>query len=309
MSNLRSELYSKILLEQNINTRQEMEKRLNELNCLYCFDLKTVWDPRDQSHQFFGRFLFNNNNFYVSVCEHCGEHKFLYDTNDTNQGNNSEYKRLERTIRGVESRIGELKRVSRDFIRTNVHDFIKNEVTTCVTNQASTNDKPNNETSTNENPSNVKTVIEVPSYEVEANFFKQTISKNSFSADVKKICDILSGVLQAHIGIPNVNLIKKIEVSFQMESTNEKNVQVFYNSTDDNKIFTFILIKKLVKDKNGNAFGIFSGEKNLTEIECNYWIYKAKNSSAIELLLKKQQDAVDNELKLMTEIIDAHYNK
>ena len=41
MSNLRSELYSKILLEQDINTRQEMEKRLNELNCLYCFDLKS----------------------------------------------------------------------------------------------------------------------------------------------------------------------------------------------------------------------------------------------------------------------------
>jgi hypothetical protein len=289
MSNFRSEIYNKILLEQDSNTRKEMEKRLNELNCLYCFDLKTVWDPRDTSHQFFSRFLFNNNNFYVAACEHCGEHKFLFDTNDINQGNNSEYKRLERTIKGVESRIGELKRVSQNFTKTNENDFIKNNVTTCVTNKEPTN--------------------ELPSYEVESNFFKQSVAKTNFSADVKKICEILSGILEAHIGIPNINFIKKIELSFQMETNNQKNEKVFYNSTEDNKFFTFILIKQIVKDKNGNVLSIFSGEKNLTEIECYYWIYKAKNSAAIDILLKKQQDAVENELNLMTEILDSHYNK
>lgn len=284
MTNFRSEIYNKILLEEDSNAKKEMEKRLNELNCLYCFDLKTLWDYRAKEHQFFSRFLLNNNNFYVSVCEHCGKHEFLFDTNDTNQGNNREYKRFQRSDVGFESRIRELKSVSQNLTKTNVNDFIKNEVTTFITN-------------------------EEPSYEVESNFFRQNISNTNFSADVKKICEILGGILQAHIGIPNINLIKKIELSFQMESKNQKNEQVFYHSTEDNKFFTFILIKQIIKDKNGNLLGIFNGERNLTEIECYYWIYKAKNSTAIDILLKKQQDAVNNELILMTQILDSHYNK
>ncbi len=286
MNNFRSEIYSKILLEQDINTKKEMEKRLNELNCLYCFDSKTVWDYRSKEHQIWSRLIFNNNNFYVSTCENCGEHSFLFDTNDINQGNNTEYKRFQRNNKDIESRIKELKNISQNSTKTNVNvnDFIKNEVTTNVTK-------------------------EEPSYEVESNFFKQNISKINFSADVKKICEILSGVLQAHIGIPNINLITKIELSLQMETKNQKNEKVFYHSTDDNKFFTFILIKQIIKDKNGNGLGIFSGEKNLTDIECHYWIYKAKNSSAIDILLKKQQEAVNNELILMTQILDSHYNK
>ena len=284
MNNFRSEIYNKILLEQDSNTKNEMEKRLNELNCLYCFDSKTLWDYRAKEHQIFGRLLLNNNNFYVSVCENCDKHTFLFDTNDTNQGNNTEYKRFQRSDIGFESRIRELKRVSKNVTKTNMNDFIKNEVTTYITN-------------------------EEPSYEVESNFFRQNISKINFSSDVKKICEILSGVLQAHIGIPNINLIKKIELSFQIETKNQKNEQVFYHSTEDNKFFTFILIKQIIKDKNGNVLGIFSGEKNLTEIECRYWIYKAKNSTAVDILLKKQQDAVNNELNLMTQILDSHYNK
>jgi hypothetical protein len=286
MSNFRSEIYNKILLEQDNNTKKEMEKRLNEINCLYCFDSKTLWDYRAKEHQFWSRLLLNNNNFYVSVCENCGKHEFLFDTNDTNQGNNTEYKRFRRSDIGIESRIRELKSVSQNLTKTNVNDFIKNEVTSSITNE-----------------------VEDPSYEVESNFFKQTISKTNFSADVKKICEILSGILQAHIGIPNISLIKKIELSFQIESKNQKNEQVFYHSTEDNKFFTFILIKQIMKDKNGNILGIFNGEKNLTEIECCYWIYKAKNSSAMDILLKKQQDAVNNELNLMTQILESHYNK
>jgi hypothetical protein len=289
MSNFRSEIYNKILLEQDSNTKKEMEKRLNELNCLYCFDSKTLWDYRAKEHQFWSRLLFNNNNFYVSVCENCGRHKFLFDTNDTNQGNNTEYQRFQRSDIGFESRIRELKSVSQNLTKTNTNDFIKNdfiknEVTTSITN-------------------------EEPSYDVESNFFKQNISKTNFSADVKKICEIIGGILQAHIGIPNINLIKKIELSFQIETKNQKNEQVFYHSTEDNKFFTFILIKQIIKDKNGNVLGIFNGEKNLREIECRYWIYKAKNSSAVDILLKKQQDAVNNELNLMTQILDSHYNK
>ena len=284
MSNFRTEIYNKILLEQDSNTKKEMEKRFNELNCLYCFDSKTLWDYRSKNHQIFSRLLFNNNIFYVSLCENCGKHEFLFDTNDTNQGNNTEYKRFQRSDIGVESRIRELKNVSQNLIRNNINDFIKNEVTTYITN-------------------------EEPSYEVESNFFRQNISKINFSTDVKKICEILSGILQAHIGIPNINLIKKIELSFKMENKNQKNEQVFYHSTEDNKFFTFILIKQIIKDKNGNVLGIFGGEKNLTEIECYYWIYKAKNSAAIDILVKKQQDAVNNELILMTQILDSHYNK
>ena len=283
MSIFRSEIYNKILLERDSNTKKEMEKRFNELNCLYCFDLKTVWDYRSKDHQFWSRLLLNNNNFYVSDCEYCGNHKFLFDTNDTNQGNNREYKRFQRNDIGFESRIRELKGASQNLIKTNINDFIKNDITHI------TNEKP--------------------SYEVESNCFKQNISKTNFSADVKKICEILGGILQAHIGIPNINLIKKIELSFQMESKNQKNEQVFYHSTEDNKFFTFILIKQIIKDKNGNILGIFGGEKNVTEIECYYWIYKAKNSSATDILLKKQQDAVNNELILMTQILDSHYNK
>lgn len=284
MTNFRTEIYNKILLEQDSNTKTEMEKRFNELNCLYCFDTKTLWDYRAKEHQFFTRLLLNNNNFYVSVCENCGNHEFLFDTNDTNQGNNTEYKRFQRHDINVESRIKELKKASQNLPKTNINDFIKNEVTTYITN-------------------------EEPSYEVESNCFRQNISKINFSSDVKKICEILSGVLQAHIGIPNINLIKKIELSFQMETKNQKNEQVFYHSTEDNKFFTFILIKQIVKDKNGNVLSIFNGEKNLTEIECYYWIYKAKNSTAIDILVKKQQDAVNNELILMTQILDSHYNK
>jgi predicted nucleic-acid-binding Zn-ribbon protein len=288
MSNFRSEIYNKILLEPDSNTRKEMEKRLNELNCLYCFDSKTVWDPRSKEHQFFSRFVLNNNNFYVSVCENCGEHEFLFDTNDTNQGNNTEYRRFKRNDLDFENRVRErvreLKIVSQNITKTDTNDFVKNEITDCINN-------------------------EEPSYEVESNFFKQNISKTNFSADVKKICEILGGILQAHIGIPNINLIKKIELSFQVETKNQKNEQVFYHSTDDNKFFTFILIKQIIKEKNGNLLNILNGEKNLTEIECHYWIYKAKNSTAIDILLKKQQDAVNNELNLMTQILDSHYNK
>ena len=283
MSNFRSDIYNKILLENDINTKKEMEKRLNELNCLYCFDSKTLWDYRSKDHQFWSRLLLNNNNFYVSECEHCGKHEFLFDTNDTNQGNNVEYKRFQRSDMGFESRIRELKYACQNLTKANINDFIKNEVTHI-----------NNEE---------------PSYEVESNCFKQNILKTNFSADVKKICEILGGILQAHIGIPNINLIKKIELSFQMESKNQKNEQVFYHSTENNKFFTFILIKQIIKDKNGNILSIFGGEKNVTEIECYYWIYKAKNSSAVDILLKKQQDSVNNELNLMTQILDSHYNK
>jgi len=291
MSNFRTEIYNMILLEQDSNTREEMVKRFNELNCLYCFDSNTLWGPRSKEHQFLGRLVLNNNNFYVSVCENCGKHNFLFDTNDTNQGNNTEYKRFERfnasdlvSESRVKERVNELKRVSQNLKKTDINDFIKNEANTCISN-------------------------EEPCYEVESNFFKQNISKTNFSADVKKICEILGGILQANIGIPNISLIKKIELSFEMETKNQNNEQVFYHSTEDNKFFTFILIKQFIKDKNGNVFGIFNGEKNLTEIECYYWIYKAKNSSAIDILLKKQQDAVNNELILMTQILDSHYNK
>lgn len=284
MSNFRSEIYNKILLEQNSNTKKEMEKRFNELNCLYCFDSKTLWDYRSKEHQIWSRLLFNYNNFYVSDCEYCGTHKFLFDTNDTNQGNNTEYHRFQRSDKKVESRIRELKNVSKNLMGNNINDFIKNEVDTNITNQE-------------------------PLYEVESNYFKQNISKISFSADVKKICEILTGILEAHIGIPNINLIKKIELSFKMENKNQKNEQVFYHSTEDNKFFTFILIKQIIKDKNGNILSIFNGERSLTEIECYYWIYKAKNSTAIDILVKKQQDAVNNELNLMTQILDSHYNK
>lgn len=284
MSNFRIEIYNKILLEKDDNTKKEMERRFNELNCLYCFDSKTLWDCRSKEHQIWSRLLFNNNNFYVSDCEYCGKHNFLFDTNDTNQGNNTEYKRFQRSDIGFESRIRELKNVSKNSTKTNINDFIKNEV-------------------------NGNKINEEPCYEVESNFFRQTISKINFSADVKKICEILKGILQAHIGIPNINLINKIELSFQMENKNQKNEQVFYNSTEDNKFFTFILIKQIIKDKNGNLLGIFNGEKKLTEIECHYWIYKAKNSTAIDILIKKQQDAVNNELMLMTQILDSHYNK
>jgi hypothetical protein len=284
MSNFRSEIYNKILLEEDSNIKREMEKRLNELNCLYCFDSKTVWDYRSKEHQFWSRLLLNNNNFYISICENCGNHEFLFDTNDTNQGNNTEYNRFQKRDICIESRIRELKNVSQNLTKANTNDFIKNEVTTGITN-------------------------EEPSYEVESNFFRQNISKTNFSADVKKICEILGGILQAHIGIPNINLIKKIELSFQIETKNQKNEQVFYHSTEDNKFFTFILIKQIIKNKNGNVLGIFSGENNLTEFECHYWIYKAKNSSAIDILLKKQQDAVNNELILMNQILETHYNK
>lgn len=285
MSNFRSEIYNKILVEKDSNTKKEMEKRFNELNCLYCFDSKTLWDHRSKEHQFFGRLLLNNNNFYVAICEYCGEHKHLFDTNDINQGNNFEYKRFQRSDIGFESRIKELKSVSKNLTKTNVNDFIRNESINCVA------------------------INEEPSYEVESNFFKQNISKTNFSADVKKICEIIGGILQAHIGIPNINLIKKIELSFQIESKDQKNERVFYHSTEDNKFFTFILIKQIIKAKNGNVLGIFNGEKKLTEIECHYWIYKAKNSNAVDILLKKQQDAVKNELTLMAQILDSHYNK
>ena len=306
MSNFWSEIYNKILLEPDSNTRKEMEKRLNELNCLYCFDSKTVWDPRSKEHQFFSRFIFNNNNFYVSVCENCCEHDFLFDTNDINQGNDTEYKRFKRNDLDYENRVmervRELKSVSQNLIKTDSNDFIKTEDTNDFIKNKDTNNFIKNEDTTCINN-------EEPSYEVESNFFKQTISKTNFSADVKKICEILGGILQAHIGIPNITLIKKIELSFQLETKNQKNEQVFYHSTEDNKFFTFILIKQIIKDKNGNLFNILNGEKNLTEIECHYWIYKAKNSTAIDILLKKQQEAVNNELNLMTQILDSHYNK
>jgi len=44
MSNFRTEIYNKILLEKDNNLKKEMEKRLNEINCLYCFDTKTLWE-------------------------------------------------------------------------------------------------------------------------------------------------------------------------------------------------------------------------------------------------------------------------
>ena len=72
--------------------------------------------------------------------------------------------------------------------------------------------------------------------------------------------------------------------------------------------FTFIIIKQIIKDKNGNLLGIFGAEKSITEIECYYWIYKAKNSLAINILLQKQHDAVKNELNFMTQILESHYN-
>ena len=34
MSNFRTEIYNKILLEQDSNTKKEIEKRFNKLNCL-----------------------------------------------------------------------------------------------------------------------------------------------------------------------------------------------------------------------------------------------------------------------------------
>jgi hypothetical protein len=277
MNNFKTNIYNKILLEKDSNVKKEMEKRFNELNCLYCFDIKTVWDYRSKEHQTWSKLISNYNIFYVSSCENCGTHEFLFDTNNINQENYTEYKRFKKNDSSVESRIKELKNVSQNLTKTNINN---NEVTTCINN-------------------------EKPSYEVESNFFQQNISGISFSSDVKKICEILSGVLQTHIGIPNINLINKIELSFQMKSKNQQNEQVFYYSTEDNKFFTFILIK----DKDGNIFSIFNGKKHLLEIECYYWIYKAKNSAAIDILLKKQQDAVDNELISMTQMLDLHYNQ
>ncbi len=285
--------------DNDIQLSNEIQKSIKEIQCFYCFDTKKLWGYRSSYHVFWSRFANNHNKFYVCQCNKCDNNKFLYDIDNNEITINDCYKLFYIDDITADTRINELIRIAKknidnninksDFIKKIVDDFIKNDII------------KNNDTKNN-------FVIEEPDYEVEANFFTQKITKATISADIKKISQILGGVLQAHVGIPNIDLLSKIELSISYESINNRKEQVFYKSTDNNDYFIFIIIKHIVKDKNGKMLSIFGGEKHDTNIDCYYWIYKTKNQLAIDICKKKIKDAVENEINFMDNILKSHYD-
>lgn len=284
--------------ENDVQLANEIQKNIKDIQCFYCFDTKKLWGYRSSFHVFWSRFANNHNNFYVSDCNKCKEHKFLYDTDNNEIIIDDCYKLFYIDDMTPDNRIKELIRVAKKNIDNNIN---KNDLIKKIVNDFIKNDLVKNNNSTN------NFVIEEPDYEVEADFFSQKITKASISADVKKISQILAAALQAHIGIPNVDLLNKIELSISYESVNNKKEQVFYKSSDNNDYFIFIIIKHIVKDKNGKLLSIFGGNKHDTNIDCYYWIYKTKNQAAIDICKKQIKEAVDNELNFMNNILKSHY--
>lgn len=289
--------------EYNILLANEMEMNSQNIQCFYCLDTKQIWGYRSDFHVFWSRFANNHHTFWVGHCNKCGENKFLYDTNTNEIIIDNCYKLFNIDDLTSSSRINELMRISKKkvdeiynnqkIIKNMVNDFLKNE--SIPPNESISSDEKN------------EIVYEEPDYEVEANFFTQNISKNTFSADIKKISQILGAALQAQIGIPNIDLLNKIELSISFESIHKRKEQVFYKSSDNNEFFIFIIMKHVVKDKNGNMLSILNGEKYNSSIDCYYWIYKTKNQSAIDVCKKKIKEAVDNEINFMSHILKLHY--
>jgi hypothetical protein len=285
-SEIKNKILDKIELlkigdENDILLANEMKKNIKDIECFYCFDTKQLWGYRNNHHVFWSRFAFNFNRFWVGQCNKCGEQKFLYDTDSNEIIIGNQYKLFFIDDSTSTSRINELIRVSKKVVNENNNNhIIKNE-----------------------------TLVEEPDYEVEASVLEQKITKVTLSADIKKISQILGAVLEAHVGIPNFDLLKKIELSISFESSEKKKEQVFYKSSDKNDYFIFVIIKHVVEDKNGNILSIFNGEKHKTKVLCYYWIYKTKNQAAIDICKKKIKDAVENELNFMSEILKLQHNK
>ena len=263
----------------------EIQKQIKNIKCFHCFDTKKIWGCRSNDHVFWSRFALNFNKFWVGQCNKCGEHKFLYDIDNNEIIIDNMYKLFLIDDNDSTIRINELMRIGKKNINENINkdttvkDFIKNE-----------------------------NLIVEPDYEVEASVLYQKITKATLSADIKKISEILGGVLQAHVGIPNIDLLKKIELSISFEMSEKKKEQVFYKSSDKNDYFIFVIVKHIVEDKKGNILSIFKGEKHNTKILCYYWIYKTKNQAAVDICKKKIKDAVENELKFMTQILESQHN-
>ncbi len=310
---IKNKIIDKIELLKNGNEYDillacEIQKYIQDIQCFYCFDNKKLWGYRSEYHVFFSRFANNHNTFWIGQCNKCGEHKFLYDTNNNEIIIDNCFKLFCIDDSSSTSRINELLRVSKDnvnkimdrriLIKDIVNDFIRNEY---VNNQ---NLNESNNIDKNEIKNN-----EEPDYEVEANFFTQKITKTTLSADIKNISQIIGVALQGVTGIFNIDLLSKIEVSINFESINKRKEKVFYKSSDNNDYFIFIILKHIVKDKNGNILSIFSGEKSDTSIDCYYWIYKTRNQVAIDICKRKIKEAVENELKFMSQILQSHYNK
>jgi len=295
---------------------------MNSINCLYCLDSKRLWGLRDQNHVFWGNLVGRNQRFWIGSCFQCGEHQFIRDSYENEIVCSNGYKMFFRDDVTCEERFKELKRVADQNLKsrfkpdTNTNTNTNTNINTNTNTNINTNTNTNTNTNKNEIAddnviiplSPVLNVKEKSDFELvlgrKIDYKKDNIS---FEVGIKKLVDMLGAILQAHIGIPNLPLLKEIEASVSYESISEKKEEMFCHTTKNNECFVFVLLKDSSQQTKGSFFKIAKGDKCNMHIECKYWIFKPKNTPAIDECKKMMLCAANNELLSLSSNLNNYY--
>jgi len=290
--------------ENDKNIAYKIEKIMNSINCLYCLDSKRLWGLRDQNHVFWGNLVGRNERFWIGSCFQCGEHQFIRDSYENEIVCSNGYKMFLRDDATCEERFKELKRVAVENLKSNAKLVV------------ATNTNTNTNTNTKESENDIVVVPLSPVVHVEEKSdFELVLGRKidykkdniSFEIGIKKLVEMLGGILQAHIGIPNLPLLKEIEASVSYESISEKKEEMFCHTTKNNECFVFVLLKDSSEQTKGSFFKIAKGDKCNMHIECKYWIFKPKNATAIEECKKMMLCAANNELLSLSNNLNTYY--
>ena len=272
--------------EKDVLLANEIEKTINNIHCFYCLDSKRLWGRRDEKHIFLGNFTGNKERFWIGSCYKCGQHEFIKDSYENEIITSNGYKMFFRDNGEWEGRFNEIKRVVEPNIKINTKPvpIIVPEISKEINQE------------------------EKPDYELvvgkKFNFDKEGIS---FEIGIKKIVEMLGGILQAHLGIPNLPLLKEIEASVSYESISKKKEEMFCHTTKNNECFVFVILKDSSEQKKGDFFSMVKGDKCNMHIECKYWVFKPKNKASIDECKKMMIAAATNELILLSNNLESYY--
>jgi hypothetical protein len=128
-----------------------------------------------------------------------------------------------------------------------------------------------------------------------------------FKVGIKELVQMLGGILQAHVGIPNLPLLQEIQAVVNYESMSKNNEEVFCNSTANNEYFIFVILTDNSQVKKGNFLQMINGEKCNMNIKCKYWVFKTGNKASIDECKKMMLATANNELLSLSNNLNHYY--
>ena len=220
--------------EGHLLLAEEMEKKMASIHCFYCLDSQELWGLRAADQIFWSKLAGYNANFWIGKCFVCGEHKFLRDSMTNDIVTSSGYKMFFRDDSSFEERFKEIRRLAEPLVVKEVIPVIQPLIQPVIITESHI---------IQEKPDFQKVVAKTIEYK------KENIG---FKVGIKELVQMLGGILQAHVGIPNLPLLQEIQAVVNYESMSKNNEEVFCNSTANNEYFIFVILTDNSQVKKGN---------------------------------------------------------